>query len=112
MIPEISDKEFDNKIGQFGIPILIEFWKPGCSHCQSLLKELEGLQEETRNRLAIFKMNVEENHLIPGDLEIHSLPALALFVKGEFQRFIGGIGRKAEIRAQLSLWLDPNEPEG
>lgn len=112
MIPDISDKEFDQGMGQIGIPVLIEFWKPGCSHCRSLLRELEDLQEETRNQMKIFKMNVEENHIIPADLEIHSLPALALFVKGEFQQFIGGIGKKAEIRTQLSPWLAPNKPRG
>jgi thioredoxin len=105
MIPDIFDKEFDDKIRELGIPVLVEFWKPGCSHCLSLLKELESLQEEIRNQLKIFKMNVEENHLIPADLEIYSLPALALFVKGEFQQFIGGIGKRAAIRDQLSPWL-------
>lgn len=106
-IPNISDNDFDDKISKFKVPVLVEFWKPGCSHCQSLLKELELLEEETHHHLKIFKMNVEENHLIPADLEIYSLPALALFIHGEFQQFIGGIGRKDELLHQLSPWLIP-----
>lgn len=105
MIPDISDHEFDHRVNQSTLPVLVEFWKPGCSHCMSLLKELELLQKDTHNLLTIFKMNVEENHIISADLEIHSLPALALYVNGEFQQFIGGIGRKKEIREQLSPWL-------
>ena len=105
-IPNISDQEFDETIGQHQIPVLVEFWKPGCSHCKSLLKELELLQKDTLNHLKIFKMNVEENHIVPADLEIYSLPALALFVNGEFQQFIGGIGRKEAIRKRLSPWLE------
>ncbi len=112
MLLDISDKEFDDCLSQSSTPVLVEFWKPGCSHCLSLLRELELLQEETHNHLKIFKMNVEENHIIPADLEIHSLPALALFVGGKFQQFIGGIGRKDAIREQLSHWLKPHEPEG
>ena len=42
----------------------------------------------------ILKMNVEENYQIPAELEISSLPALALYIRGSFQRFIGGIGKK------------------
>ena len=63
-------------------------------------------QHKRQYILKIFKMNVEENYIIPGDLEIQSLPTLALFMHGEFQQFIGGIGKKDLIREQLSPWLE------
>ncbi len=109
-IQPITDKEFDNRLKLTHPPALVEFWKPGCSHCLSLLRELELLQGEVCHGLKIFKMNVEENHIIPADLEIYSLPALALFVDGEFQQFIGGIGKKDEILKQISPWLKPIDP--
>lgn len=65
--------------------------------------ELEELQDEAGDRLRIFKMNVEENFQIPAELEISSLPALALYRHGRFERFIGGLGKKAEILTQLAL---------
>jgi hypothetical protein len=46
-------------------------------------------------------MNVEENFQIPSELEITSLPALALYREGHFDRFIGGLGTKEEILKQL-----------
>jgi thioredoxin 1 len=46
---------------------------------------------------------VEENFQIPGELDIHSLPALALYRKGQFERFIGGLGTKEEILKQLPV---------
>ena len=85
------------------MPVLVEFWQPGCGHCLALLKQLEQLQEEVAPVLKIVKMNVQENFQIPAELEIRSLPALALCERGEFVRFIGGIGRKDEIRKQLNL---------
>ncbi len=63
------------------------------------------LQDELSAHLKIFKMNVEENYMIPADLDILSLPALALFREGEFVRFIGGIGKKAELIKTLDPWL-------
>jgi hypothetical protein len=36
-------------------------------------------------------------------LEISSLPALALYRQGHFERFIGGMGTKDEILKQLVL---------
>jgi len=64
--------------------------------------ELNRLQEEAGSTLLVVAMNTEENHQIPAELEVTSLPALALFQNGEFKRFIGGIGKKEEILKQLA----------
>mgnify|MGYP001238727302 CR=1 FL=1 len=103
MIPDVTDRDFAREVEQASMPVLVEFWQPGCSHCQALLKQLEQLQEEIAPVVKIVKMNVQENFQIPAELEISSLPALVLFERGEFVRFIGGIGRKDEIRKQLKL---------
>jgi len=105
MIQTIEDREFDHIIENSPVPILVEFWQPGCGHCQALIQELEHIQTEVGKRLAIYTMNVQENFLIPGELEIQSLPTLALYVEGKFEKFIGGVGKKAHIIQQLAPWL-------
>jgi thioredoxin 1 len=105
MIRDVTDRDFPREVEQASMPVLVEFWQPGCGHCLALLKQLEQLQEEVAPVLKIVKMNVQENFQIPAELEIRSLPALALFERGEFVRFIGGIGRKDEIRKQLGFDL-------
>jgi len=105
MIQDIEDREFDRIIEHASVPVLVEFWQPGCGHCQALLQELELIQEEVVDRLVIYKMNVQENFLIPGELEIHSLPTLALYIDGKFEKFIGGIGKKNELLKQLDEWI-------
>ncbi len=101
MLEEISDKDFDRIIAQATGPVLVEFWQPGCNPCQALMKELALVQEAYGPSLRIFGMNVQENFLIPAELEIQSLPALALYVHGTFEKFIGGIGRKQHILDSL-----------
>ncbi|MCE3223924.1 MAG: trxA [Nitrospira sp.] len=103
MIGEVTDQDFARVVEQAPMPVLIEFWQPGCGHCLALLSQLEQLQQEVGHALTIVKMNVQENFQIPAELDISSLPALALFEKGSFVRFIGGIGKKDEIRKQLPL---------
>lgn len=105
MIQAIEDREFDHLIENSPVPVLIEFWQDGCGHCQALLQELELIQAEIGDRLVIYKMNVQENFLIPGELEIQSLPTLALYVDGKFETFVGGIGRKHDLLKQLSPWM-------
>lgn len=103
MIAEVSDREFDTVIARSAVPVLIEFWKPGCGGCRALIRQLERLQIEVAGKLLILTMNVEENFQIPSELEISSLPALALYRQGHFERFIGGMGTKDDILKQLVL---------
>lgn len=108
MIPDIEDRNFDEIVGKASVPVLIEFWQPSCGHCHALLKELELLKTEVGDNLIIYKMNVQENFLIPGELEIQSLPALVLYVEGNFEKFIGGIGEKNALLTQLTKWIGPS----
>ena len=100
----VTDRDFDRAV--LRSPVLIEFWKPGCGHCRALTAELEKLQADLGSRLLVLAMNADENYQIPAELEVRSLPALALYDKGEFQRFIGGLGKKEEILKQLPLGAD------
>ncbi len=99
----VTDADFDRVVERVGVPVLVEFWKPGCGHCKALMKELEQLQGELGEKLLILTMNVDENFQIPAELEVSSLPALALYRGGSFERFIGGLGKKGEILQQLQI---------
>ncbi|MBH0189009.1 MAG: thiol reductase thioredoxin [Nitrospira sp.] len=101
----VTDRQFDRVIETSPAPVLVEFWKPGCGHCQSLMKELEQLQQELGERVFILAMNVDENFQIPAELEVSSLPVLALYRNGVFVKFIGGLGKKDEILKQLECEL-------
>ena len=100
---DVTDLDFDHVVKQAGMPVLVEFWKPGCGSCRALMRELEKLELDVTGKVLILKMNVEENFQIPAELELRGLPALALYRQGEFERFIGGLGTSEEIFKQL--WL-------
>ena len=103
MIRDVTDVEFDRVVEQSSLPVLVEFWQPGCGGCRALIRELEKVQAEVGDRLLVVKMNVQEHYQISAELDIASLPALALYRNGRFERFIGGLGKKDEILKQLDL---------
>jgi thioredoxin 1 len=105
MLQAVTDREFDRVIEASRVPVLVEFWKPGCGHCRALMVELESLQTDRGSHLLILTMNVDENYQIPAELEVSSLPALALYRNGEFMTFIGGLGKKEEIKKQIECKL-------
>ena len=103
MIRDVTDRDFDHVVKQAGMPVLVEFWKPGCGSCRALMHELEKLELDVTGKVLILKMNVEENFQIPAELELRALPVLALYRQGKFERFIGGLGTREEILKQLRL---------
>jgi thioredoxin-like negative regulator of GroEL len=100
---DVTDRDFDDVVKHAAVPVLVEFWKPGCGSCRALMRELEKLELDVTGKALILTMNVEENFQIPAELEVHSLPVLALYHQGAFERFIGGLGTREEILKQLRL---------
>lgn len=49
----VTDREFDGVVEESAVPVLVEFWKPGCGHCQALMAELERLQADKGSNLLI-----------------------------------------------------------
>jgi thioredoxin 1 len=103
MMRDVTDQDFDHIVEQAGLPVLVEFWKPGCGSCRVLMRELEKLEPDVTGKVLIVKMNVEENFQIPAEMEVRALPVLALYHQGRFARFIGGLGTREEILKQLRL---------
>ncbi|MGH7182308.1 MAG: thioredoxin family protein [Nitrospiraceae bacterium] len=103
MLREVTDRDFDDVVKEAGVPVLVEFWKPGCGSCRALMGELEKLELDVTGKLLIVIMNVEDNFQIPAELEIRSLPVLAFYQEGEFTRFIGGLGTREAILKQLRV---------
>ncbi len=104
-LQSVTDREFDRVVEVSHVPVLVEVWKPGCGHCQVLMKELELVQAELAERVLILTMNVDEQFQIAAELEISSLPALALYMNGQFVSFIGGLGKKEAIRMKIESAL-------
>jgi thioredoxin-like negative regulator of GroEL len=102
-LPDVDDDSFEKIVMRSSRPVLVDFWSPRCAPCYALAHELEKLSAEVGDRLLIVKINVDENPRVRGEFEIVHLPALGLFEKGEFIRFIGGLGRKDAIKAALGL---------
>jgi thioredoxin 1 len=103
MMRDVTDRNFDHVVEQAGLPVLVEFWKPGCGSCRALMRVLEKMEPDVNGKVLIVKMNVEENFQIPAELEVRVLPVLALYRQGRFERFIGGLGTREEILKQLRL---------
>jgi thioredoxin 1 len=98
----ISDAEFEEKVLNSELPVLVDFWAPWCGPCRMISPIIEELAKEYDGKVVFAKVNTDENPSIPTQYDIMSIPSLLLFKDGEiYDRAVGMRPKPA-----LKQWLD------
>lgn len=101
-VKEITDGAFKAEVLDSKIPVLVDFWAPWCAPCRAIAPVVEEISNEMSGKVAVFKMNVDENYEIPGQLGIRSIPTLKLFVNGTEKNQMVGSASKEQIKSFVS----------
>ncbi len=92
---DITDQDFDTKVLQSSIPVLVDFWAPWCGPCKMAGPVLEELSELYKDKVAIVKLNVDQNQANPQKYGVMSIPTTILFKGGaEVGREVGFSGKE------------------
>ena len=103
-IVHTSDSKFDSDVLQSDKPVLLDFWAEWCSPCKMIAPLLTEAADEYADRLAVVKLNIDENPNTPQKFGIRSIPTLMLFKDGAVQAQKLGTMSKS----QLIDFLDSN----
>jgi thioredoxin 1 len=98
----VSDGDFESKVLNAEVPVLVDFWAPWCGPCRMLSPIIEELSGEYDGKVVFAKVNTDENPSTPGQYDIMSIPSLLLFKGGKL------VGRTVGMRPKPALkeWID------
>lgn len=92
MATDVTDATFEAEVLERSkqTPVLVDLWAPWCGPCRTLGPLIERIVDDTDGRVALTKVNVDENPEISQAFRVQSIPAVYAMKDGKVvDGFIG-----------------------
>ena len=90
-IVTLNDANFEEKVLNAEIPVLVDLWAPWCAPCRMIAPSIEELATEYDGKALVGKLNVDENPVVARKYGITSIPTLLFFKEGEVVDYMIGV---------------------
>lgn len=102
MAVRIAKDDFEEKVLQSPIPVIVDFYSDSCIACKMLAPVLGGIEDDYEDRIAVYKVNTNFEQELAEQYGIMSNPTLILFKNGEaVDRKVG-----AQTADALKAWVE------
>jgi thioredoxin 1 len=101
-VARVTDKTFETEVLAADLPVLVEFWGSWCPPCKMMEPTLEQLAADYDGRLAVGKINIDQNPRTAAEYGIQGAPTFIVFHAGE----VRGRRTGAQSEGQLENLLE------
>ncbi|WP_027158660.1 thioredoxin TrxA [Methylobacter luteus] len=104
LVLHVNDSDFNETVIKADGPVLVDYWAEWCGPCKMIAPILDEIAKDYQDKLAVVKLNIDENPLTPQHYGVRGIPTLMLFKKGEVEATKVG----ALTKSQLAAFIDSN----
>jgi len=101
---KVTDSTFEEFVKK-GSLVLVDFWAEWCGPCRMVGPALEKLAVEYAGRVAVGKLNVDENPATPMKYRVSAIPTLIFFKGGKVVDRMLGAAPKEFIEEKIKRLL-------
>jgi len=80
---ELNDENFKKEVLESKQLALVDFWRPGCRACLTMMPIIEEVAEEFKVRVRVGKLNINENPETARLYRIPAVPTIIIFKDGQ-----------------------------
>ncbi len=102
----ITDAEFEEKVLNADLPVLVDFWAPWCGPCRMIAPLLENIAEDYAGKVVVVKVNTDENPDRAMHYGVQGIPTLLVFSGGELIREHVGAVPEPHLRELVDAVLE------
>ena len=113
VIKEVSEATFMQDVIEASKekPVIVDFWAPWCGPCKTLGPQLEEAVKASKGAVTMAKVNVDENQMIAGQMQVQSIPTVFAFANGQPVDGFQGAVSASEIKAFVDRVVAANGGE-
>ena len=109
----VTDAEFQEKVLESNLPVVVDFWAPWCGPCRMIAPVLEEVAKENEGKVLIAKVNTDENPEWAMNFGVQGIPTLLFISGGEVRDQQVGAGPAPALKSRVVAFLDESRvPEG
>ncbi len=101
----LAQTEFDAKVANSTVPVLIDFWAEWCGPCKAIAPEVDAVAESYAGRVSVFKVDVDSEGELAAQFGIMSIPSLLIFKDGKVVDQLVGLTNRDNIAKALDRAL-------
>ncbi len=94
----LTEQSFDEALVATQGLVMVDFWAEWCGPCRAIAPVLEELAEASEGRVALMKVNVDENPGLAARYGIRSIPTILFFKGGAVVERVVGAAPKAVLQ--------------
>lgn len=99
-----SKTQFDEAVA--GGVVLADFWAPWCGPCRAQLPILEDIAKKYANRIAVIKVNIDDNTELATAWKVEAVPTLFLFKDGTMLKRFTGAQKGETLTTYIDRFLE------
>lgn len=105
MTIELTDANFEEKVLQSDIPVLVDLWAEWCGPCRMVKPVVEQLAEEYAGKAVIGAIDVDSNPNVTVEYGVRNIPTLLFFKGGKLVDKQVGAVPKAVLAEKLDALI-------
>jgi thioredoxin 1 len=103
MVLELTADNFQQEVIDSAVPVLVDFWSPGCAPCQRIAPIIAELAAEASGWFRVGKVNAWDEQGLAVRYRISAVPTLLVFQRGAVVNTLVGYQDKRRLLEALKV---------